>query len=308
MRGWCGDVTAWWFAARCALFLALAIMTAGIGWWLESPVAAQEKAENAEAQAPPDAPLEEVKEAPQGEPAAAAEPPTNGAPANGAAPAPSAADTPPAQKSQLRWLYDALGLRYTVAFLAISFSLVALVVLNLLAVRRESVVPLALVEGFEAQLKEKRYQEAYELAKADDSFLGRVLTAGLSKVSQQGYEPAIEAMQEVGEEENMRMEHRLSYLALIGTISPMVGLLGTVDGMIMSFNVIAASTTQPKPAQLAAGISTALVTTLVGLLLAIPTIAIHNILANRVGRLVLEVGTVSEQLMSRFSGTSAKKA
>jgi hypothetical protein len=63
----------------------------------------------------------------------------------------------------------------------------------------------------------------------------------------------------VGEEENMKLEHRLSYVALIGTIAPMVGLLGTVDGMIISFSVIANSATQPKPSELAQGIATALV-------------------------------------------------
>jgi len=94
-------------------------------------------------------------------------------------------------------------------------------------------------------------------------------------------------------------------MALIGTISPMVGLLGTVQGMIASFSVIATSSGQPRPAQLADGISTALFTTLVGLFIAIPAIAIYNILRNRVARLVLEVGIVSEGLMSRFSGTGA---
>ena len=115
-------------------------------------------------------------------------------------------------------------------------------------------------------------------------------------------------MQEVGEEENMKLEHRLSYMALIGTISPMVGLLGTVQGMISSFSVIANSPTTPKPSELAAGISTALFTTLVGLFIAIPAIALYNILRNRVARLVLEVGIVSEGLMGRFSGVGTKKS
>ena len=140
----------------------------------------------------------------------------------------------------------------------------------------------------------------------DESFLGQVLSAGLAKLSS-GYQPAIEAMQEVGEEENMKLEHRLSYMALIGTISPMVGLLGTVYGMIKSFSVIARSPTTPKPSELAQGISTALFTTLVGLSIAIPAIAVYNILRNRVARLVLEVGIVSEGLMSRFSTVGGKK-
>ena len=61
--------------------------------------------------------------------------------------------------------------------------------------------------------------------------------------------PPVPGMQEVGEEENMRLEHRLSYLALIGTICPMFGLLGTVDGMVQAFEVIARSAVSPKPSE-----------------------------------------------------------
>ena len=211
------------------------------------------------------------------------------------------------RESYLEWMYKSLGIFYSVVFLALSFTLVALLVMNMLTARRENVLPVALVEGFEGHLNEKRFQEAYEMAKNDDSFLGQVLSAGLAKLSA-GYEPAIEAMQEVGEEENMKLEHRLSYMALIGTISPMIGLLGTVQGMISSFLVIAQSPTTPKPSDLAKGISTALFTTLVGLFIAIPAIALYNILRNRVARLVLEVGIISEGLMSRFSNVGAKKS
>jgi len=213
----------------------------------------------------------------------------------------------PQRKSRLKWMYDSLGPFYSVVFLGLSFTLVALFVMNILTARRENVVPVALVEGFEAHLNEKRYQEAYEMAKNDESFLGQVLSAGLAKLSA-GYDQAIEAMQEVGEEENMKLEHRLSYMALIGTVSPMVGLLGTVQGMIASFSVIANSPTTPKPSELAAGISTALFTTLVGLFIAIPAIAAYNILRNRVARLVLEVGILSEGLMNRFSTVGGKKS
>ena len=158
-----------------------------------------------------------------------------------------AADTAaaPQQKTYLAWMYEALGIFYSIVFLALSFTLVALLVMNLLTARRESILPVGLVEGFEAQLNEKKYQDAYELAKNDDSFLGQVLSAGLAKLSS-GYQPAIEAMQEVGEEENMKLEHRLSYMALIGTVSPMVGLLGTVHGLIQCFHEIATSAVAPK--------------------------------------------------------------
>ena len=196
-------------------------------------------------------------------------------------------------------MVGAMGWSFSLVFLALSFATVALFVMNVLAVRREGVIPASLIEGFESHLNEKRYQEAYEMAKADESFLGMVLSAGLEKL-QTGYDHAIEAMQEVGEEENMKLEHRLSYLGLVGTVAPMVGLLGTVVGMVESFSVIAQSTVTPKPADLAEGISKALITTLVGLVIAIPAIAVYNIIKNRIARLVLEVGIVSEGLMSRF--------
>jgi biopolymer transport protein ExbB len=218
----------------------------------------------------------------------------------------SSGSTGPRRENYLSWAFKALGWGYSLIFLALSFTLVALFVMNLLTARRDNVVPVHLVEGFEAHLNEKRYQEAYEMAKNDESFLGQVLSAGLAKLSS-GYDQAIEAMQEVGEEENMKLEHRLSYMALIGTISPMVGLFGTVHGMITSFSVIAMSESTPKASKLAEGISTALFTTLLGLFIAIPAIAAYNILRNRISRLVLEVGILSEGLMSRFENLGAQK-
>jgi biopolymer transport protein ExbB len=228
-------------------------------------------------------------------------------PFEGAQAAPAATTgTEEPQQSMLGWAWDALGPLYMLIVLGLSFTFVALFVMNLLTARRDNVVPAHLIEGFEAHLNEKRYQEAYELAKNDESVLGQVLSAGLAKLSA-GYAKAIEAMQEVGEEENMKLEHRLSYIALIGTISPMVGLFGTVDGMIRSFMVIANSSQTPKPSELASGISTALLTTLVGLAIAIPAIAVFNILKNRMARLILEVGIYSEDLMSRFENVGPQK-
>jgi biopolymer transport protein ExbB len=209
-------------------------------------------------------------------------------------------------ESVLGWLIQALGVKYIVIFLSLSFIFIGLLIMNILAVRRDSLCPQHLVEGFEAHLDQKQYQEAYELAKADESFLGSVLSAGLAKLST-SYQHAVTAMQEVGSEESMKLEHRLSYLALIGTLSPMIGLFGTVDGMISSFFVIASGGGTPDPNKLAEGISTALLTTLIGLAIAIPAIAAFNILKNRIQRMVLEVGITSDNLMGRFEKVGKKK-
>ena len=206
---------------------------------------------------------------------------------------------PPDKQNLLGWVLESLGIAYMVIFLLLSVTLVSLFVMNMLAARRETLCPQELVESFEERLNEKQFQEAYDMARTDESVLGQVLSAGLAKLSR-GYNKAIEGMQEVGEEESMKLEHRLSYMALIGNLSPMIGLFGTVQGMIASFRVIATSPSAPKPSELAQGISTALFTTLVGLAIAIPAIAAYNILRNRVSRLLLEVGVTSENLMSRF--------
>ena len=241
-------------------------------------------------------------------------------PAPAPAPAPDVADAPGAEpqevansganeRSYLGWLYDALGIGYMFIFLALSFTLVALGVMNFLSARRDNVCPIALLDAFEQMLNDKQYQEAYEMAKGDESFLGQVLSAGLAKLSA-GYPQALEAMQERAEEETMKLEHRLSYMALIGTISPMIGLFGTVHGMVASFQVIATSPSTPKPSELAEGISTALFTTLLGLGIAITAIVAFNLLKNQISKLVLEVGIDSESLMSRFENvgpTATKK-
>jgi biopolymer transport protein ExbB len=204
------------------------------------------------------------------------------------------------QTTYLEWAARSLGWFYGLVFLGLSVSFVALLVMNLIIARRVNMVPDTLIAEFQKLVGAKQYQQAYDLARADESFLGHVLAAGMSNVSS-GYDSAMNAMQGIGEEENMKVEHRLSYLALIGSVAPMVGLLGTVDGMIMSFRVIAlTSTGAPDPQSLADGVATALFTTLVGLLLAIPAIASFNLLRNRVARFVFEIGVVSESLMSPF--------
>ncbi|HEX6984047.1 MAG TPA: MotA/TolQ/ExbB proton channel family protein [Planctomycetaceae bacterium] len=212
----------------------------------------------------------------------------------------------PQTESFLAMLIRANGWIFGPIFLALSFVLVALILINAMQIRRENFVPSAFVEEFEQKLSGKDYQGAYELARSDESFVAKVLAAGLSRLNR-GYNEAIEGMQEVGEEENMTVEHRLSYFALIGSIAPMLGLLGTVWGMVASFQVIARSTTQPKPAELADGIATALVTTLEGLIIAIPAMIAYSLLRNRAARYVLEVGMVSEGLMQRFSSVGKTK-
>jgi biopolymer transport protein ExbB len=239
----------------------------------------------------------------------AAAPPVAAPPAADPAAPPAAgteATAPVQSRSFLAYIARACGWFWGPAFLLVSFILVALIMMNLLQVRRDVLLPSQFVEEFEQKLNAKDFQGAYEFARGDESFVGRVLASGMGRLSR-GYSEAVEGMQEAGEDENMALEHRLSYVALIGSIAPMMGLMGTVQGMISSFDKIALSVVSPKPSELADGISTALVTTLIGLLLAIPAMIFHSILKNRIQRLVLEIGMVSEGLMGRFATVGKQK-
>lgn len=204
------------------------------------------------------------------------------------------------EKSYLRWMLESSGPIGFVLF-AMSFLSVGLSIKFIMEMQRNKVIPPQLIAEFERRIREKKYQEAYEVARNSPSFLGKVLAAGLSKLST-GYPQAIEAMQEVGEDENMRLEHRLSWLAILGTTGPLLGLVGTVEGIISSFRVIATSETQPKPSLLAEGISTSLFNTFEGLLVAIIATVAFMLLKNQAARLVLEVGMISGNLMGRLSG------
>lgn len=203
------------------------------------------------------------------------------------------------RESFLKWLYKSLKFRYVLIFLILTFNSVALIVMIVLGLRRSSLCPDDLAAAFEAKLNQKQYQDAYELAKSDKSFLGKVLAGGMSKLSE-GPEAVHEAMQEVGDEQNMKLEQRNGYIALIAQIGPMFGLLGTVDGMVIAFDKISTSPTTPKPSELAVGIGTALVTTIVGLWIAIPLMIFYHIVRNRLSRMVMEISVVSTNLMKRF--------
>jgi biopolymer transport protein ExbB len=123
---------------------------------------------------------------------------------------------------------------------------------------------------------------------------------------QSGYPAAVEAMQGAQGEEAMKLEHKISYVSLVGALAPMFGLLGTVDGMVAAFMKIAGSDTAPKPSELAVGISQALVTTLIGLWLAIPAIACYGLLKNWLQRFNMDVEDESTRLMSRFQNMGKK--
>ena len=167
--------------------------------------------------------------------------------------------------------------------------------------RRDTLVPPEVLGQVEQCFEEENYEEAYAVCEGNPSFFSAVLAAGLGRIDR-SYDEIENAMIESGEIESNKLHQKVGWLSLIASISPMLGLFGTVYGMIKVFSVLAASTTTPKPADLAQGISLALVTTFMGLLVAIPMTVLFVVFRNKVVSIILEVGTLTEELMDRFRG------
>jgi biopolymer transport protein ExbB len=191
-----------------------------------------------------------------------------------------------------------------IGFLIIGLSIaaLALVIEHFMTIKRDALVPPELLGHLESLFEDEEYEEAMTLCESAPNFLTNVIAAGLPKIGQP-YEQIEAAMQEAGEQEAVKLHQKISYLSLIGNISPMLGLFGTVTGMIIAFNIIAKSSGAPSPADLANGIQVALVTTFLGLLVAIPTVSAYFYFRNKVIRIVMEVGQIAEELMERFRPT-----
>jgi biopolymer transport protein ExbB len=199
----------------------------------------------------------------------------------------------------LSWMIRASGpIGLVIALM--SFYLIALIVWMALNYRAPVAVPSGMVREVQVLLEKSKYNEAYQRLTEDSSFLARVLSAGVRKLAT-GLVPAQRAMELANEDATMEMEHRTTYLATVGTLGPMIGLVGTVYGMILSFRVIAVEGSSPQASQLAAGISTALFATLEGIALSIPAIYFYALFRNRIARISLEVGMTAEVLLEQFA-------
>jgi len=201
----------------------------------------------------------------------------------------------------ISWFDTILTGSGTCGFTIIGLSVVAgaLIIEHFMTIKRDVIVPPEIVAHLESLFEDEEYEEAMTLCESAPNFLTNVVGAGLPKIGQP-YEEIERAMEEAGEKEAVRLHQKIGFLSLIAQIAPMLGLFGTVQGMIMCFNVIARSTGAPSPAMLASGIMLALVTTFEGLLVAMPCIAAYFYFRNKVIRIVMEVGEISEELMERF--------
>jgi biopolymer transport protein ExbB len=195
--------------------------------------------------------------------------PAAGAPA--AAPADAGTtDTAPAPKPEegLFWhIVKSAGPIFGPLLLFLSIALVALIVMLSMDLRLSVAIPPAFVEQFTDTVNKRKFKEAFELARADPSFLGKVLTGGMSRL-QYGIEDARDAALNMVESLKSSKEQLNNYTAVISSLGPLVGLVGTVFGMILAFKALAQS--KLEQARLADAISHALVITMLGIGIAVP--------------------------------------
>ncbi|HOB73574.1 MAG TPA: MotA/TolQ/ExbB proton channel family protein [Phycisphaerae bacterium] len=178
----------------------------------------------------------------------------------------------------------------------------------LLTIRRGTLAPVKLGRALVNAARQGQREVVAELTREDESLLGVGTFAAVSQLDR-GVEAAKAAADEAIEERVTRLFRRIEYLNVIGNVSPMIGLFGTVVGMIQAFNTIfAAGGGMPQPSILARDIAVALVTTFWGLLIAIPALTAFAIFRNRVDAYAAESIKLCDGLVAKLSeGPSAEK-
>jgi len=201
-------------------------------------------------------------------------------------------------------VFDLIQKGGVVGYMIIVLSIVSLglIIDYFLTIRKSRILPDKDVAVLRKLIENPNPDEMVAFEKTEPSFLSKVTLAGL-KESHHGYDAMIKAMEDAAEALASGIARKTEHLNVIGNISPMLGLLGTVIGMLRCFNEIAhvAGTIEPK--QLAGGIFEALVTTCMGLIVAIPALYSYAIFRNRVDEYTGEASLLAEQLVSPFKST-----
>jgi biopolymer transport protein ExbB len=209
----------------------------------------------------------------------------------------------PQPEQKTRTLLDTVKDGGIVGLLIIGLSVVSVgfIVEHIMTIRKSVLMPEAVVAELDDLVAQGKLDEAVEACQAPEnqSLFSHVVLAGLERYqgSEFGFAEYKAAVEEAGEDETAQLYRKTEVLGVIGSVAPMLGLLGTVLGMIKSFNTIAASGGMARPEELAGGIGQALVTTLMGLIVAIPTMIAFSYFRNRIDSLIAETGKRVEQVL-----------
>ena len=172
------------------------------------------------------------------------------------------------------------------AIVATSIVMVTFIIQLFLQVRRQSLAPKALVAALDESLKNGNFQEAWETCQANSkTYIAAVLGGALERIGR-GKDATDTALIELGIRESQVFKTRNSYVSVIGVIAPMIGLLGTVIGMMGAFAVLG-QTGVSDPRKLAMSIGEVLLATASGLFIAIPAFIFYYFFRNRINDAVV---------------------
>ncbi len=184
---------------------------------------------------------------------------------------------------------------------------VALIFHYMIAIRRGTQAPVSLARALVSAARQGQIRSILEITREDDTMLGQAAFAGVSHISA-GRDAAFAAIDEAVEEQASKLLRRVEYLSVIGNVSPMIGLLGTVVGMIQAFNrIYAAGGAVPEASKLVGDIAIALVNTFWGLLIAIPALSAYAFFRNRIDALAAENAKLSYNLVSAASAQTTQQ-
>jgi biopolymer transport protein ExbB len=162
-----------------------------------------------------------------------------------------------------------------------------------------------LLSEVDALLSENDLDGAFTLAQSDQSYAGKVIAGAIGR-SVGGYEEAKRGMEETAAVESFKLTAKTSYLSLVGNIGPLLGLLGTVTGMIASFQVIE-TLKAPTPGDLAKGVYESLVNTTMGLFISIVFLSAFFFMKNKINDILLRVNNQIGEILSRNLSPEAQK-
>jgi biopolymer transport protein ExbB len=171
--------------------------------------------------------------------------------------------------------------------------------------RAEVLMPEETTNQIREMISQKKLKELLEFTETDDNFISKALNPALKRAP--SFSSMKEAMETAIGEQTADAFRKIEYLNIIGNLGPLLGLMGTVLGMIDAFSAMQAAHGDTNPAQLAGGISRALTHTFLGLFLALPCLAAFGILRTMVDRLTVRGALIAEELLLMIKPAEAAK-
>jgi biopolymer transport protein ExbB len=198
-----------------------------------------------------------------------------------------------------------LGVVLWLALALLSLAGTHLIIDSFIKIRAKRIIPDALTGRVREALETKNIPQAMQWCNEEPGALSNILSAGFTSLPD-GPEAAQEAIEVAAELEGEKLLQRINYLNVVGNLAPMLGLLGTVQGMIMAFATLGTEAGAAKNAMLAVNISQALYTTAAGLVVAVPALGFFAFFRNRATRIILSIEALTMDLMKKLRKDGSK--